>query len=91
MVYDCRRLCLRLLIGARQLRLCRCKPDLPGLRPRDIPGVPDSRVVRGADRLYYVPTHHLGCRRRRDGRYDAAQRNRHPAAITVSHRRAGRL
>ena len=67
------------------------KPDLPGLQPRDIPGVPDSCVVRGADRLYYVPTHHLGCRRRRDGRYDAAQRNRHPAAITVGHRRAGRL
>ena len=25
MVYDCRRLCLRLLFGARQLCLCRCK------------------------------------------------------------------
>jgi hypothetical protein len=32
----------------------RCKPDLPGLRPHDIPGVPDSRFVRGVDRLYYV-------------------------------------
>jgi len=42
-LYDCCRLCLRLLLSTWQLRLCGCKPDIPGLRPCDIPGVPDSR------------------------------------------------
>ena len=62
----------------------------PG-RVRDIPRFPDSRVDCGADRLHYVPTHHLSFRRRRDGRFNAAQSDRHPAAITVAHHRADRL
>jgi hypothetical protein len=59
--------------------------------PRDIPGFPECRVDCGGDRLHYVPTHHLGFRRRRDGRFNAAQRDHHPAAISVGHRCAGRL
>ena len=65
--------------------------NLPGVRPCDIPGVPDSRVVCGADLLHYVPAHRLGFCRHLDGRYDVAQRDRHTAAITLGHRRAGRL